>query len=51
MYIFLKMIIMHTVLFYFFTVLSNYGIIKVTETYKGKCFEIEKTPGESEDEQ
>ena len=30
--------------FYFFTVLSNYGIIKVTETYKGKCFEIEKTP-------
>jgi hypothetical protein len=27
---------------YFFTVLLNYGIIKVTESYKGKCFEIEK---------
>jgi len=42
MYIFLKRKIIYTVLFYFFTVLLNYGIIKVTESYKGKCFEIEK---------
>lgn len=39
MHILLKMIIMHTVLFYFFTVLSNYGIIKVIES---RGFEIEK---------
>lgn len=31
--------IMHTVLFYFFTVLLNYGIIKVIESYTYKGFE------------
>lgn len=40
--------IMHTVLFYFFTVLLNYGIIKVIESYTYKGFEG-KSPGESED--
>ena len=34
--------------FYFFTVLLNYGIIKVIESYKYKGFEG-KSPGESED--
>ena len=40
--------IMHTVLVYFFTVLLNYGIIKVIESYTYKGFEG-KSPGESED--
>ena len=39
MYIFLKRKIIYTVLFYFFTVLSNYGIIKVIES---RGFDIEK---------
>jgi len=34
--------------FYFFTVLLNYGIIKVIESYTYKGFEG-KSPGESED--
>ena len=33
---------MRTVLFYFFTVLTNYGIIKVIESYIHIGFEIEK---------
>ena len=48
MYIFLKRKIIYTVLFYFFTVLLNYGIIKVIESYTYKGFEG-KSPGESED--
>ena len=35
---------MRTVLFYFFTVLTNYGIIKVIESYIHIGFEIEKAP-------
>ena len=33
---------MHTVLFYFFTVLLNYGIIKVIDSYIHNGFEVEK---------
>jgi len=34
--------IMHTVLFYFFTVLLNYGIIKVIDSYTYKGIEGRK---------
>jgi|GEM_PF-2776907 hypothetical protein len=48
MYIFLKNEDNAYSPFYFFTVLLNYGIIKVIESYTYKGFEG-KSPGESED--